>query len=192
MGDLGEVLGLHAEVDGRVAELEERYGGRLQCGRGCSGCCVDGITVFAVEAERIRRRHGDLLAKGEPHPPGACAFLDGEGSCRVYADRPYVCRTQGLPLRWFEEIGEEEGAEIVERRDICPLNLESLPPNALAEEDCWLIGPDGAAPGARSRSASRKGSPGAWLCGSCSIAPHMSRRVRLRPRYPVPRRWGMI
>jgi len=138
---LRDLVVLHGEVDGRVAELEERHAGRLQCGRGCSGCCIDGITVFAVEAERIRQSHRDLLAAGAPHPRGACAFLDGEGSCRVYADRPYVCRTQGLPLRWLEESAEEEGAEIVERRDICPLNLESLPPSALREADCWLIGP---------------------------------------------------
>jgi Fe-S-cluster containining protein len=102
---------------------------------------VDGITVFSVEAERIRRRHGELLAGGAPHAPGACAFLDEEGSCRIYADRPYVCRTQGLPLRWLEESGEEPGADIVERRDICPLNAESLPPSSLDEEECWQIGP---------------------------------------------------
>ena len=135
-----QLRALHDEVDARVAELEARHAGRLQCGRGCSGCCVDDITVFEVEAERIRRAHPQLLADAAPHPAGACAFLDGEGACRVYADRPYVCRTQGLPLRWLEE-DAARGDEIVERRDICPLNLESLPPDALPEEDCWLIGP---------------------------------------------------
>ncbi|MBW2419852.1 MAG: YkgJ family cysteine cluster protein [Deltaproteobacteria bacterium] len=140
-GALRDLVALHCEVDEGVARLEERHAGRLQCGRGCSSCCVDEITVFAVEAERIRRSYGDLLAEGSPHAPGACAFLDAAGSCRVYAARPYVCRSQGLPLRWLEEMGEEEGAEIVERRDICPLNIESLPPSVLREEDCWQIGP---------------------------------------------------
>lgn len=37
---------------------------------------------------------------------------------------------------------EDESDEIVERRDICPLNLEGGPPlESLAEDDCWLVGP---------------------------------------------------
>ena len=122
-------------MDARAGELAALHGARLQCKRGCSGCCLDGITVFAIEAERIRANNEALLAHGTPHPVGACAFLDAEGACRIYADRPYVCRTQGLPLRWLEE---ERGVEL---RDICPLNetgelIELLPANA-----CWTLGP---------------------------------------------------
>ena len=70
---------------------------------------------------------------------GGCAFLDEQGGCRVYRDRPYVCRSQGLPLRI---IMENEAGEIEERRDICPLNLEGGPPlESLDEDDCWLVGP---------------------------------------------------
>lgn len=129
---------LHAEVDAAAARLEARHRARLRCGRGCHACCVDGITVFEVEAERIRRRHAALLTQGTPHPPGACAFLGDAGECRVYADRPYVCRTQGLPLRWLEEA---EDAEIVERRDICPLNEAGEPLEALSEDACFTLGP---------------------------------------------------
>ena len=68
-----------------------------------------------------------------------CAFLDDEGACRIYADRPSVCRSQGLPLR---VLFEDERGEIAERRDVCPLNLEGLPAlDRLSEEDCWLVGP---------------------------------------------------
>ncbi len=109
---------------------------------------MDGIRVYEVEAERIRRAHGQLLARGVPHPPGACAFLDAEGACRIYPDRPYVCRTQGLPLRWLEErcleercLEENEQEQIVERRDICPLNVAEAPLSDLDEADCWLLGP---------------------------------------------------
>jgi Fe-S-cluster containining protein len=93
-----------------------------------------------VEAERIRANHPELLRAGQPHPPGACAFLGDAGECRIYADRPYVCRTQGLPLRWLEEAahGPETG---VERRDICPLNAEGEPIETLAAADCWTLGP---------------------------------------------------
>lgn len=125
---------LHADVDREASAVATKHGARLRCARGCSACCVDELTVFEVEADAIRRAHGDLLSDGVPHPAGACAFLDDEGACRIYAVRPYVCRTQGLPLRWFGDDGEY--------RDICPLNEPDGPPiTALPEEACWTIGP---------------------------------------------------
>jgi hypothetical protein len=137
--DLRDALrALHEGVDRATAALTERHRGRLRCGRGCHACCVDGLTVFELEAERIRAAHGELLRSGKPHPPGACAFLGDVGECRVYADRPYVCRTQGLPLRWLEEA---RGGEIVERRDICPLNEAGEPIETLDAAECWTIGP---------------------------------------------------
>lgn len=129
---------LHDEVDRAAGALAERHRERLRCGRGCSACCVDDLTVFEVEAERIRSGHPDLLRDGVPHPPGACAFLGDAGECRVYAERPYVCRTQGLPLRWLEA---GASGETVERRDICPLNEAGEPLEALAEDACWTLGP---------------------------------------------------
>jgi Fe-S-cluster containining protein len=129
---------LHDEVDRESATLAARHRARLHCARGCNACCVDGLTVFEVEAERIRRAHPELLREGTPHPPGACAFVGAAGECRVYAERPYVCRTQGLPLRWVEE---DARGELVERRDICPLNAEGEPLDALPEPACWTLGP---------------------------------------------------
>jgi len=135
---LAELEGLHARIDGEVAVLVSKHADRLHCRRGCSDCCVDDLTVFEIEAERIRARHSDLLERGAPHPPVACAFLDDDGACRVHAERPYVCRTQGLPLRW---LCEDPTGEIVESRDICPLNRPGPPLSGAAESDCWLIGP---------------------------------------------------
>jgi Fe-S-cluster containining protein len=131
---LAQLLRLHAEVDARAAALASRHGARLQCKRGCSACCVDGITVFAIEAERIRANNNSLLASGAAHAPGACAFLDADGACRVYADRPYVCRTQGLPLRWIDE------ERVAELRDICALNEAGEPIEALPADACWTLG----------------------------------------------------
>jgi Fe-S-cluster containining protein len=135
---LAALVALHDEIDREAAALAVVHGARLQCRRGCHACCVDDLTVTRIEAERIRRVHPALLAEGRPHPAGACAFLDDEGACRIYAERPSVCRSQGLPLRMFFE---DEAGEIEERRDICPLNLEGGPPlAALPEEQLWLVG----------------------------------------------------
>ncbi|MCK6506996.1 YkgJ family cysteine cluster protein [Myxococcota bacterium] len=134
---LSEVLALHEEVDAWVAELVALHGPRLRCGRGCASCCQDELTVLEVEALRIRAAHAELLATAAPGPAGGCAFLDPQGGCRVYADRPYVCRTQGLPLRWLEE---HEGDEWVEYRDICPLNEVGPPIEELELDACWSLG----------------------------------------------------
>ena len=129
---------LHDEVDRTAAALTERHRERLRCGRGCHACCVDGLRVFEVEAERIRVSHPALVESGLPHPPGACAFLGDAGECRIYPDRPYVCRTQGLPLRWLEQAAP---AEFVEHRDICPLNEAGEPIESLPAEACFTLGP---------------------------------------------------
>jgi Fe-S-cluster containining protein len=129
---------LHEVVDELAVPIAKAHGARLHCRSGCTACCTDGLSVFAVEAAVIARHHGELLAEGEPHPEGACAFLDDHGACRVYAQRPYVCRTQGLPLRWLEQ--DEEGAK-GEARDICPLNLEGPALEELGADECWTLGP---------------------------------------------------
>jgi Fe-S-cluster containining protein len=130
---------LHVEIDERTRRLEQRHADRLRCERGCHRCCIDGITVFEVEAELIRLNHDGLLRSAAAHAAGACAFLDESGCCRIYAERPYVCRTQGLPLRWFDE---NEAGETVECRDICPLNeAPNEPLEKLDDVDFWTIGP---------------------------------------------------
>lgn len=133
--DAARLRVLRDEVDEGVQRLTERHGPGLRCARGCSGCCVDGIRVFEVEAAPIRHWVATHLPSAEPHGPGACAFLSEEGHCRIYPVRPYVCRTQGLPLRWEEP---EEGAEY---RDICGLNAPGVDVLALAPDDCWTLGP---------------------------------------------------
>jgi Fe-S-cluster containining protein len=129
---------LYADLERKTRLLDAVHGERLLCGRGCSACCRDGLTVFDVEAANIRRRGAALLASGAPGPEGACAFLGRDGECRIYDARPYVCRTQGYPLRWVEEA---EGGGLVEWRDVCPRNEPGTPVESLPEDACWTLGP---------------------------------------------------
>ena len=133
---------VHDDVDTLTRRLHVLHAPRLQCRRGCSACCVDDLSVFEVEAQQIRVHHAELLASGVPRAVGACAFLDGDGACRIYSERPYVCRTQGLPLRWLDDDGSDQDPPAsTETRDICPLNepgeaIETIPADA-----CWTLGP---------------------------------------------------
>lgn len=132
---------IHADVDLQASMLARRHSERLQCRLGCAECCKDDLTVFEVEAARIVARHPEVLAQA-PHPAGACAFLSAEGSCRVYESRPYVCRTQGLPLRWIDRVLADDGVmEVFEYRDICRLNDVDPPLEILDASDFWTIGP---------------------------------------------------
>ncbi len=135
---------LHSDVDREARRLHVLHAPRLQCRLGCSSCCVDGLSVFDAEADHIRLHHAELLARADARAEGACAFLDERDACRIYPHRPYVCRTQGLPLRWIEgaDEGEYDGdGDAVELRDICPLNEAGEPIENLPAEDCWTIGP---------------------------------------------------
>lgn len=128
---------VYRDLDVAVAKFEREHRDRLQCKKGCFDCCVDDITVFEIEAHHIVANCGDVLEQ-HAHQVGACAFLDQDGACRIYAYRPYVCRTQGLPLRWLDE---DESGQWVELRDICYLNETGEPIEDLAQESCWEIGP---------------------------------------------------
>ena len=139
---LTRVRRLQNEVSQQAGEMAQRLGSFLVCQQGCHECCVDDLAVFPVEAEIIRQHCGPLLTFDQPHPKGKCAFLDAHGACRIYPWRPYVCRTQGLPLQWLDV--NDSGAE-VELRDICPLNLTEMEKQKtelkdLPADDCWVLG----------------------------------------------------
>jgi uncharacterized protein len=129
---------LHKLIDRLFNDLSIKNAPRMHCKKGCHDCCIDDVSVFEVEARTIRRFNGNLLENGRPGPKGMCAFLDKNGACRIYDQRPYVCRTQGLPLQWIEEL---ENGEMVAMRDICPINDHGTPVERLHEEMCWKIGP---------------------------------------------------
>ncbi len=132
---------LHGIVDELTRPLTALHSQRLQCAKGCSACCVDDLTVFDVEAERIRRAVGEQLRGAQARASGGCAFLDAQGACRIYEARPYVCRTQGLPLRWLD-VSEHASDEVQEYRDICPLNVvDGEPLSLMPAEQMWAIGP---------------------------------------------------
>ena len=75
----------------------------LQCRPGCSGCCIP-FSVFSLEAAHIRRH---CLPKGHGRAAGHCSFLEND-RCTIYACRPLLCRTQGLPIGYRGDGGVVE------------------------------------------------------------------------------------
>jgi uncharacterized protein len=129
---------LVAQTDALAARLSARYAAHLACRAGCSGCCQHHLSVFAVEAAHIAtaltampedlrlrlvkqaQQVNEQETRGEAV---ACPLLVDE-RCSIYAARPLICRTQGLPLLFEMAEGESEV-------DFCPLNFTTE--SALAE-----------------------------------------------------------
>jgi uncharacterized protein len=106
--------------------LHARYAQHLVCRAGCSGCCHHHLSVFKVEADaiaeavaalpdEIRQRVTQQAKQITADERQVCPLLVDD-RCAIYAARPVICRTQGLPLLLEAENGEPEV-------DFCPLNF---------------------------------------------------------------------
>ncbi len=81
----------------------------LNCHPGCSDCCQEQFSLFAVEQAAIRQsleENGGTHTDSTPDGNGeACPFLKDE-MCSIYEVRPIICRTQGYPIVFHDEDGE--------------------------------------------------------------------------------------
>ena len=107
---------LYQKVAAHAERIGSAYPDKLACRAGCAGCCATDRTVVDVEFARLRAAVDRLpagararLGKGR----GCTMLVDDR--CAVYADRPLICRSHGLPVA----PGEEDGPP----RDTCPLNF---------------------------------------------------------------------
>lgn len=127
---------LTAKVDAFGDDVLSRRASDMACRAGCCACCQDQLTVSDVEADLVREGTAAMTEEararlrvrvGAASPTSPCLFLEAEGRCAVYASRPMVCRTQGLPLRYPE--GVIPRAAIFDRTlggepiTWCPLNF---------------------------------------------------------------------
>lgn len=151
---------LHAETDARFADSTAAIGEPIGCKPGCAACCVDDLTVWQVEADAIAAyvRRADA-APLQLHPEGACVFLGADRRCQVFAARPYVCRSQGAVLRWWESEPDDDDddddwgdfsdeltldrpeAPPIERRSTCAEHLHDVDIEALPEAATLTLGP---------------------------------------------------
>jgi len=129
---LANYLSLLARVDQLCGEITVQFAGQISCKAGCSSCCRH-LSLFAIEAANLVKAVSKLpvevrktLAGGIGWPAnGSCPLLLDD-CCTVYASRPVICRTHGLPL-----LAEADGVRSV---DCCPENFRgagSLPGSAV-------------------------------------------------------------
>jgi Fe-S-cluster containining protein len=128
---------LWGRVDRICREIEAEFGANLSCQAGCDGCCRH-LSLFPVEAAALAAALADLSPARAEHIrrrarnaplDGPCPLLE-KGVCLLYAARPLICRTHGLPLLSAQEQGKSV--------DFCPLNFRgigSLPGTAVIDLD---------------------------------------------------------
>lgn len=126
---------LRARVDAHFDQALARSPDAFQCAAGCDACCRVRIGVFAVEAAPIRAALARLAVADpplrrrvraqadDPAHQDRCALLV-DGRCAVYAERPLICRSHGLPVA----APDPTDAAGSLRLDHCPLNFQHEPP----------------------------------------------------------------
>jgi Fe-S-cluster containining protein len=101
---------LAARVDAFFAKVRARHEADMVCAPGCDACCRVRPTITRVEADEIRAlvaslaapERERLVARALAAGAGRCAALDDDGRCAVYAARPLVCRSHGVPVKLHE------------------------------------------------------------------------------------------
>ena len=117
---------LFAKVEGFFAAAEAREGAAITCHAGCSDC-YRRFSVTALEAEVVSEglagltaaRRAELSTRARDDTTTVCPALDEGGRCAIYAHRPVICRTHGLPIRFTEE----RAGRSLPMLDACPKNF---------------------------------------------------------------------
>ncbi len=131
---------LAAKVDAFFDRVASRHAGEMACRSGCTDCCQAQLTLTAVEAgvlsdrlptlpPAIRRRLAGRarVAMARTDDSGPCAGLGAGGRCELYANRPLVCRSHGVPVR--------VGRAALPVLEACPHNFRDDAVARLAPED---------------------------------------------------------
>jgi len=89
--------------------------------------------VTALEADAVRDHLATLpqevrealASRAVLGDPSFCPALEADGRCSIYAARPLICRTHGLPIRFApaEAPGTRSHARSLPMIDACPKNF---------------------------------------------------------------------
>ncbi len=138
---LAEYDAVVAKVDAAVTSSSAAAGDQLSCHAGCDSCCVEGLEVLPIEAAALQRFVENNDVEFTPKGQGHCGFLDERGRCAVYAARPLLCRTHGLPLR-MQGAGNDVtrgSLRIVDDVAVCGLNFTQRAPQGSEILDATAI-----------------------------------------------------
>lgn len=86
------------------------------CRIGCTDCCLPltllPLEAYAILSQRDSSRKTPAVCEARQN---ACHFLSAEGTCVIYAARPFLCRTRGYPILHMNGDGEWEADSCAKR-----------------------------------------------------------------------------
>lgn len=135
------LAGLAGKVDQEFAAIHDRRRACMQCRSGCSDCCRARLSITRVEEAFLRRglaqlpesTRRDMAAAARDKTREMCPALDAQGRCRVYASRPLICRSYGVPLRHRREVSLVNPPIL----DVCDKNFLDIRLKALPAADVF-------------------------------------------------------
>lgn len=126
-----QYINLRDSLDNRISELYATHSDYVQCKHKCSSCCIN-FGILAVEKYYILHAIENSSKYTTQHEDETCAFL-WNNSCSIYAHRPFICRTQGLPIVYLQE---DTG---VYELSVCELNFKNIDMSYFTEENCLFM-----------------------------------------------------
>jgi Fe-S-cluster containining protein len=136
-----ELLNNYRQLVGRIdslcAEIHRAYSGSIACRKGCNSCCrhfsvfwVEAVTLALAARSLPKEQLALLRNRAKSFTVQDICPLQEDGACILYAHRPIICRTHGLPILM------RRGADV--RVDYCPrnfANIETFSGNAILDLD---------------------------------------------------------
>ncbi len=113
---------LVGKIDSLCSEVLTQCADSISCHKGCDSCCRH-FSVFWVEAVNLacyvanlpEKQAALLRSKAETLADQDVCPLLLDGACAVYAARPIICRTHGLPIL--------TRSDTTQSVDFCPRNF---------------------------------------------------------------------
>jgi Fe-S-cluster containining protein len=115
---LDQYLFIRNEIDRTCDRLHQEHKENTKCRKGCSDCCMN-FSLLPVEFISILEEIKDKEVKLNIEDKDKCLFLS-DGTCQIYAHRPSICRSHGLPILNMDEEGENM------ELSFCPLNFQEV------------------------------------------------------------------
>lgn len=106
------------EITSQCDDLHVEHFSNTQCRKGCSECCMN-FSILPVEFFSIMSSLHNDPPKLNTSNPDKCLFLVDD-VCQIYAHRPSICRSHGLPILNMDEAGENM------ELSFCPLNFKDV------------------------------------------------------------------
>ncbi len=104
------------QIEALCGYIKKIHGDSIVCRAGCDECCVN-FTIGAGEFAALKDKILTLPECSGNKDRGSCFFLNG-GLCSIYENRPVICRTHGLPVRFADDNGNMEYSSCVKNSGI--------------------------------------------------------------------------